>query len=234
MRPVNLLPQDQRRHASRETGGKAGYAVLGVLAVLLAMVAAYVLTSNQVTDKQNKAAAAKAAADRLEAEAAQRANYTDFAQIAQMRLASVAGVAETRFDWERLMREVARIMPEGGWLQSTDASVTGAADAGTASTATSTTATPTAGPVSPSATFVGCAPDQSDVARMMVRLRELHRVTDVSLNESAQESVSEPATVDTCGTYYKFDVTVTFTPTAPLAEAPRGATHVPASLGGGS
>jgi hypothetical protein len=69
---------------------------------------------------------------------------------------------------------------------------------------------------------------------MMVRLRELHRVGDVSLKESAQESVSQPATVDSCGTYYKFDLTITFSPTAPITEAPRGATRVPASLGGGS
>lgn len=232
MRPVNLLPQDQRRRAPRESGGKGAYAVVGVLAVLLAMVVAYVLSANQVTDRENETAAASAEADRLEAEAAEQANYTDFAQIAQTRLASVSGVAETRFDWERLMRELSRIMPAGSWLQSTDASVTGVTDS--SGTSTSTTATTTAGPASPSATLVGCTPDQSDVARMMVRLRQLHRVEDVSLNESLQESDSQAATVDNCGRFYKFDLTVTFSPTAPASEAPRGATNVPASLGGGS
>jgi Tfp pilus assembly protein PilN len=228
MRPINLIPQEQRRRTPTE-GGKGAYALLGVLAVMLAMVAGYVLSSNQVTERENEAAAAAAEAERLEAEAAKRVNYTDFAQIAQTRLLSVAGVAQTRFDWERLMREVARIMPEGSWLQSAEASATGTA--AEAESSTSTTVTSTAGP---SATFVGCTPDQSDVARMMVRMRQMHRVADVALNESGREASAQPATVDNCGTFYTFDLTVTFDPTEPSNASPRGAARVPASLGGGS
>jgi hypothetical protein len=40
--------------------------------------------------------------------------------------------------------------------------------------------------------------------------------------------------VDNCGSLYKFDITVSFSPTAPARERPRGADRVPASLGGGS
>jgi Tfp pilus assembly protein PilN len=228
VRPVNLLPQDQRRPAG-EGAGKGAYIVCGVLALMLAMVAAYVLTSNNVTEHENQAAAVRAEADRLEAEVAAQANYTDFADIAQQRLTSVTGVAETRFDWERLMREVSRVMPEGSWLQATDASVTGDPN--------STTVAPTgpvAAPAGPYASFVGCTPDQSDVAQIMVRLRQLHRVEDVKLKESSQEAVDGDATVDNCGALYKFDVAVTFAPTEPLSEAPRGSERVPASLGGGS
>ena len=229
MKPVNLLPDDQRRGASGGRGGKGAYIVCGVLAAMLAMVAAYVLTSNDVTERKNQAAVVRAEADRLEAQAAAQANYTDFADIAQQRLTSVAGVALTRFDWERLMREVSRVMPEGSWLQATDASVTGdpnntsVAPAGTAAT-----------PTGPYASFVGCTPDQSDVAQIMVRLRQLHRVENVKLNESTQEAVDGEATVDNCGALYKFDVGVTFSPTAPASAAPRGSERVPASLGGGS
>ena len=232
MRPVNLIPQDQRRRVREETDGKGAYIALGVLAALLALVVAYVLSSNQVTERKNETAAKSAEADRLEAKAVKQANYTDFADVAQTRLTAVAGVAETRFDWERLMREVSLIMPEGSWVQSTDASVLGdpTATATTAPTATTTVAAPPA----PEATFVGCTPHQTDVARMMVRLRQMHRVTDVALNESAQQETTQPATVDNCGRYYKFDVTVTFSSTEPASERPRGATRVPASLGGGS
>jgi hypothetical protein len=72
---------------------------------------------------------------------------------------------------------------------------------------------------------------------MMVRLRKLYRVDDVTLNESTQEAIAGEevqTTLENCGRYYKFDLTVTFSPTPPASEAPRGATRVPASLGGGS
>jgi Tfp pilus assembly protein PilN len=231
MRPVNLIPQEQRRRVREESTGKGAYAALAVLGALLALVVAYVLTSNQVTERKNETAAVSAEADRLEAKAAKQANFTDFSEIAKTRLVAVAGVAESRFDWERLMREVSLLMPEGSWLQTTEASVSGDP---TATTTTPTATDPTAVAASPAATFVGCTPRQSDVARMMVRLRQMHRVADVELNESTREVASEPATVDNCGTHYKFDLTVTFNPTEPATEAPRGATRVPVSLGGGS
>jgi Tfp pilus assembly protein PilN len=231
MRPVNLIPQEQRRRTPSEGSGRRAYAAVGLLAALLALVAAYVLTSNKVTERQNQTAAASAEADRLEAEAGKAANYTDFAQVAATRLQAVAGVARTRFDWERFMRELSLIMPEGTWLQSADASATGdtegGAQAATAASSTSTAAGPTAN-------LVGCTPRPPDVARMMVRLRQLHRVSDVSLNESSRELGSTPATADSCGSLYTFDLTVSFDQTEPGNEAPRGAKRVPVSLGGGS
>lgn len=232
MKAVNLVPQDQRRRAPSESTGKGAYAVLGLLTVVLLMAVAYVLSANQATERQSQAAAARAEATRLEALAAERNSFADFAQVAQTRLASVAGVAESRFDWERLIRELARIVPEGSWLQSADASVLGDPTAGATATATSTTSA--ALPVGPSANLVGCTPDQSDVARMMVRLRQVHRVSEVTLNESAQELGGGAASVDNCGSLYKYDLTVSFEVTPPTPEAPRGATRVPASLGGGS
>jgi len=231
VRPVNLIPQGQRQRSPRDGGGKGAYVLLGTLGVLLVMVVAYVLVSNTVTKRQDKAAAAGVEADRLEAQAAAANSYANFAQIAQTRLQSVAGVAQTRFDWERFMRELSLVMPEGSWLQSTDASVTGELEGSSSSTSASTAAS-TSG--TPMANLVGCTPHQSDVARMMVRLRELYRVTDVTLNESTQEQAGQPATVDSCGSHYKFDLNVSFAAGRPSTEAPRGAARVPAALGGGS
>jgi Tfp pilus assembly protein PilN len=228
MRPVNLLPQEQRRRTPREGSGKTAYAALGVLALLLAMVVAYVLTSNSVTERKNDAEAARVEADRLEAEAAQKDNFTDFAQIAQTRMQSVADAARGRFDWERLMRELSRVLPEGSWLHATDASTT----PDSSDPVPDPAAAPA--PTGPTANLVGCVPEQSDTARMMVRLRQMHRVEDVELASSAQESPTEKPTFDNCGSSYKFDLTVTFSATSPASDAPRGATRVPASLGGGS
>jgi Tfp pilus assembly protein PilN len=234
VRPVNLIPREHRRREPRATGGVGAYAVIGVLALLLAMVAAYVLTTNKVTERQNDAAAASSEADRLQAQAARKTSYTDFAQVAVARTQAVSTVAKTRFDWERFMRELSLVMPEGSWLQTTDASVTGdlASAGGSTSTSSSTTSSATAG--APAANLVGCTPHQSDVARMMVRLREANRVTDVSLNESAQEQANQRPAPDTCGRFYKFDITVNFSATEPGTEAPRGERRVPAALGGGS
>ena len=230
MKAVNLIPSEQRRaKASGERSG-ASYVVLGVLAVLLVMAVAYVLTANGVNDKTSKAAAAKQEADALEAQAAQLDSFTDFASVKEQRLAAVVAAAQTRFDWERLMRELARVMPAGSWLQETQASVLGDPSAAASPTAATTTTTTPAGP---SATFVGCTPKQSEVAKILVRLRSLHRVVDVELNESLKEQGVQDVTVDSCGPLYKFDVTVTFAP-ATEGEAPRGSDSVPASLGGGS
>ena len=133
------------------------------------------------------------------------------------------------------MRELSLIMPEGSWLQSTDASLAGDPALAAQTAQAGTTATQTAAPAAPSANLVGCTPRQSDVARMMVRLRQLHRVEDVSLNESSQEAQGAAGHRRQLRfTFYKFDLTVTFGLQAPAGETPRGATRVPASLGGGS
>jgi Tfp pilus assembly protein PilN len=229
MKAVNLIPNDQRRaQASGENSGSA-YVVLGVLVVLLVMAVAYVMTSNSANDSASKAQKAKHEANALEAQVSELGSYTDFASIKEQRLTAVRMAAETRFDWERLMREISRVMPSGSWLQTTNASV-----AGDPNVAAVASATPTvAGPTSPSANFVGCTPKQSEVAKILVRLRSMHRVTDVELNESLREQEVAEVTTDSCGTLYKFDVTVTFAP-ADLAETPRGSDSVPASLGGGS
>ena len=125
MKPVNLLPQDARRaQASGERSGSA-YVIVGVLGALLLMVLGYVVVSNQVTTKTNRAAAAEARATALESQAAQKNAFTDFATIKNQRLLSVSSIAATRFDWERFMRELAHIMPEKSWIQTADASTTG-------------------------------------------------------------------------------------------------------------
>jgi Tfp pilus assembly protein PilN len=239
MRPVNLLPEQHRpRRGTGERQGSA-YVALGVLGALFLCVLVYALTASQVGSRQSEAANVKREATEAEAKLAALGRYGNFAQIKQTRATSVKALAGARFDWERLMRELAHVLPEGTWLTEVEASVspdpeaTKAAAAGAAS--------------GPSAKIAGCAPRQPDVARLMVRLRGMHRVTEVTLKESAAEEQSPAAgqaaagpTASTggadagCGDLYGFDLTVTFeaAPATPADAA--GATRVPASLGGGS
>jgi Tfp pilus assembly protein PilN len=222
MRPVNLLPESQRQRAPGARSGSS-YVVVGVLATLLVLVAAYVVTANQVTSRNNDAAAAGAEADRLEAQIGALGPFGNFAQTLQVRATSVRQLASSRFDWERLMLELARVLPDGGWLKTAEASTTGETDSSSSSLSAS----------GPQLNLVGCTPKQSDVAALMLRLRRLHRVEDVTLNESTREESGAPATLDSCGQLYQFDLNVAFATTY-TDEAPKGRTNVPASLGGGS
>ena len=233
MKPVNLIPQDQRRRVASEGGGNGATIALGVLAALLAMVVVYVLTSNTITERKDDSKAASAEADRLEAQASQEANYTDFAQIAQTRMQSVAGVAATRFDWERFMRELSHMMPEGSWLQSADASTLGDPTTGASQPSPSTPATPAAG--TPAANLIGCTPDQDDVAQHDgAAARALPRGRRPAQRVGRGQLATRTPSVESCGELYTFNLTVKFSAAEPSREAPRGSNSVPASLGGGS
>jgi Tfp pilus assembly protein PilN len=233
VKPVNLIPQDQRRRGPSDSSGKGAPIALGVLAALLLMVVGYVLTSNTITERKDETKATSAEADRVEAQAARQNSYADFADIAKTRMQSVSDVASTRFDWERFMRELSRIMPADSWLQSADASVTGQPESG-GSTPSGPTTPATAAAPQPAATLIGCTPGQDDVAGMMVRLGQLYRVDDVKLNESTKGGADQDASLSNCGKGYTFNLTVEFTAATPSREAPLGTNSVPASLGGGS
>ena len=231
MKAVNLIPSEHRRATPSGNGSGGAYAVLGVLTVLLVMAVAYVMTSNSVNDSQGKAAQARQEAAAAKGESERLGSFSDFASIKDQRLASVMAAAQTRFDWERFMRELSRVMPKGSWVHTTNASVVGDTTGGSPTGTASTTSTTLTGP---KANLVGCTPRQSEVARMMVRLEQMYRVTDVTLNESAQESAGGVTSLQNCGDLFKFDLTVSFSPVEPANEAPKGETRVPASLGGGS
>lgn len=230
MKPVNLLP-DRHRRGPRQgamTGG--AYAVVGVLAVLLAMAVAYTLTANQVKSRTAEAAKVRQEADRAEAEARSKASFGSFAQIKETRLASVKQLAAGRFDWERWLRELSAIMPKGSWLSEASASTT----TGESGQPGAAGADPTASG-KPTATLKGCTRRQGDVATLMVRLRQVYLVEDVTLTESAKGDDASAATVNSCGRLYTFDLLVTFKAAAPTGkEAPQGRNAVPAALGGGS
>ena len=243
MRPVNLLPEQHRR-SQGPADGRGGQVFLGVLGALVVMAALYAVFTNQVNSKKTNAAEARAEAKQLSAKVDALGEFGDFAQIKQNRLASVRSLADVRFDWERLMREVSRVVPRSSWLQEANASVTGELDSSSGSSSpSSSSSSSSSSPASssssatagqPAANLVGCAPRQSEVAKLMVRLRRLYRATDVTLNESGQDEGTSGASLDSCGRYVKFDVTVAFGAPATTGEGPGERKNVPASLGGGS
>ena len=242
MRPVNLLPE---RHRPRQPtgGGAAAYVLLGVLGALLVAALLYVHVANQVTTRNDDATRLRGEAQALEARAASLRPYAEFAELRRTRLDSVRGLAAGRFDWERLVRETARVLPSSVWLTGAEAKLDPAAG-GAAS------GTPPAGGTSgqltgPGMTLAGCSRTQRDVAKTMVRLRRLHFAGDVELTRSSRPDsggsggASGSAGSSGCGESrgrenLAFQVSVTFAPETLAAGIERGQARVPASLGGGA
>lgn len=248
MRAVNLLPSDQRRSGAGAGGGRASYVVLGALAAVLVGIGAYVLTANQVTDRRAQLAQAGAEATSLERQAAAFKPYREFAQLSQTRVQTVADLARSRFDWERAMRELARALPGDVWLTSLVGTVKPGVNIEGGASQGATGSIRSALPV-PAIEMVGCTEGQSQVSRVMARLRTLQGVQRVSLASSEKtESQSGSATTDGGSSgdcrngdarFPQFQIVVFFdapkTPTGAGAAAPADAAPgggVPASTGG--
>lgn len=181
MRPVNLIPPDLRRgdHAPLRTGALV-YIVLGALVLVLAGVTMLVLTDNKISDRKAQVvqlrredAAAKARAERLAA-------YTRFQAMSEQRLATVTSLANSRFDWERVMRELALVLPKNVWLVSLDASASpGGGSGGVGGGGLS-------GAVQgPSLELSGCTTGQDAVAGFVTALKDIDGVTRVGLESSS-------------------------------------------------
>jgi Tfp pilus assembly protein PilN len=223
VRPVNLLPA--RFRPARATGERAGigYVAIGILAALFVMVLLYVVTNNGIDDAKQKTAKATAEQQVAQARIGQLQAYGDFASMKAARESAVKQVAEARFDYERVMREVALVLPHDSYLTSFSS-----APAGTGTDTTSTAAPASTGPT---VTMAGCAPSHKGVAKVIVRLRQIHNVTDVNLASSTKGTATSPASGTTTGNVCK--VAWTGSVSFNAETAPTTPTPVPARLGGG-
>ena len=254
MKAVNLLPEKHRPRKPTGGQGKSGYVLLGVLGAVLVGVLVYVLTLNSINSSKTQITEATVEAARLNDQANSLGPYGDFAKIKAERVASVKQLAQGRFDYERMVRELAHVLPDDVWLVNASASSVGdpgatpgtAGAAAPAPTAPGAAAVPGAGP---SLKLQGCARDQGQVAVTLVRLRELEGATDVSLahstagdDGSTTGSSSTPSTGtsstggdQSCGETggkpnYSFEANVTFVPQTSSSEPG----NVPRRLGGGA
>lgn len=232
MKPVNLLPARYRPAVASGGGRGSAYVLLGALCVLLVSAVAYALTLNQVTQADNELARLRVETTDAEARAVALGDFGEFAQLKAARVASVRELADARFDWERLARELARVLPEDVWITELQASAESAEAAPAAGAAA-----PGSAPLGPTLSIGGCAPGQEAVASTLVRLRKLHRAQEVVLSESRRGTSSGSAgggDEGGCGSRHTWAAVVEFAPAAELAPDPRNERRVPARLGGGS
>ncbi|HKN95318.1 MAG TPA: hypothetical protein VJU60_13365 [Thermoleophilaceae bacterium] len=235
MRPVNLLPQSARPYVATGKAGGGSYVLIGVLAALVIAVAAYVVTTNKITSSKDAVTKAQSETAAAQAKVADLQKYGDFTSVAAARVQDVTELAVNRIDYERLLRETSRVLPNGVWLTALDAESAG--DASSSSTATSSTSSTTTA-AGPSVHLLGCAPSQDSVATTLVRLRAIHGSADVQLNDSGRALKLGPSAQGSsggsgdCGNNYAFDILVNLSnEVTGFGDAGQ---KVPSDLGGGS
>lgn len=185
MRPVNLIPPEDRRgdKAPLRTGPLA-YVVVAVLAVALLGVTLVVLTTNQISDRKAEKASLEGQVQQAQAEADRLDSFVSFASLQEAREQTVASLATSRFDWERVLRELAIVIPSDVWLTNLDAKASQEASAD-ASTGSASSSEDIQGP---SLDIQGCAAGHDAVARFLAALRDVDGVTRAAVLRSDRQT----------------------------------------------
>jgi Tfp pilus assembly protein PilN len=196
MKAINLLPPDLRGTpkgtapkaavAPDEPGGIGAFVVLGALAVCVVAIAAYVLTTNTVKDREAQLEAATAHAAATTKRVNQLKPYADFQAMAETRIQTVKDLASSRFDWEQALRDISRAIPADVTLTSLN---------GTISSETGGSSGIRSAIAAPAIELKGCTSGQKQVATLLSRLRNVDGVTRVSLGKSLKpEATAIPTT----------------------------------------
>jgi Tfp pilus assembly protein PilN len=244
VRPVNLNPPEERggdRAALRT--GSISYLILAALALGVVAVTVLVLTTNTISDRKTEVAEleGREAAARSEAESLRA--FAEFAALSEARAQTVTSLAQSRFDWERVLRELALVIPDNVWL----VQLSGAAspDVQVEDAAEVSAGTNIAGPA---LSMVGCATSHEAVASFLQALKDIDGVTRVGIGKSerASDESASPTAEDSgangedCRTrdfITRFDVVAAFDEVvvppveagAPAAPAPTSESTPPAN-----
>ena len=180
MRPVNLIPPEERPGERRPMrGGPLAYIVVGALAAAVIGVAVLAITDNQISDSKAEIVKLEDEKSAVEARAQALDAYTQFHALREQRVATISSLADSRFDWQRVMHEFALVLPPDVWLTS----LSGSASPQSTAEGTSSVAMRSEIP-GPALELVGCATSQDAVAGFVQALKEIDGVTRVGVESS--------------------------------------------------
>ena len=200
MRPVNLIPGDQRRTGQAALGAsQLSYALIAGLVLVLGAVTILVLTGNKISDHKSEIATLQARKTAADQRAQEFQPYTDFASLEQTRQATVTQLAQSRFDWERVLRELAIVIPGDVWLTSLNGSVSSDSAAASGSSGAGADSL-SSGVTGPTLTISGCATDERAVASFLAALRDIDGVTRVGLQSTTRSDAASASGGSSSGT----------------------------------
>lgn len=179
MRPVNLIPKDARADGGRSRVGSVSFVIVGALVLALIGAILLGLTSKQVSDRETEVANLEAELQEVTARAQSLAAFRQFRDLHEARLATVSSLAQSRFDWERVLNELALVIPTDVWLIELTGTVSPAVqiDGGAEIQVRDTVQ-------GPALELIGCATGQDAVAGFVADLEDIDGVTRVGVSSS--------------------------------------------------
>ncbi len=194
MRPVNLIPKEERLGTRRPMrSGPTAYIVVGALVAALLGVTALVVTGDRIDDTKAEIVQIEDEVAAAAEKASELAAYAQFQDVREQRVATVTSLADSRFDWERVMRELALVLPDDVLLTALTASASPAvAPAGGANVSLRGLVP------GPALTLSGCAGGQEGVAGFVQAAKDIDGVTRVAVPSSSQDE-GQGAETDSAG-----------------------------------
>ena len=157
--------------------GALVYLVVGAFVAVLIGVTSLVLVGNTIEERKVELGQLEKEDAKAVAEAQRLAPYVQFQRFSEQRLLTVNSLADSRFDWERVMRELALILPSNVWLVKLEGSA--APGAGGSDSGGLRASVP-----GPALQLEGCAEGQEGVAAFVTALKDIDGVTRVAVESS--------------------------------------------------
>jgi Tfp pilus assembly protein PilN len=195
MRPVNLIPPEERVGGRKPLrSGPLAYIVVGALAAAVSAITALLGTESKVNHRKAEVTQLESEQASITAKAQALSAYTQISTEREQRLATLTSLADSRFDWARILHELSLVMPADVQLTS----LSGSAAPGV-STAGGGGIAMRAQIAGPALEMVGCASGQVSVAAFIEALKDIDGVTRVGVQGSSV-SGGESGNATTSGT----------------------------------
>ena len=207
MRAVNLLPRDLE--SNRDFGGRTPLLVAagGIAAVTAAAVVLFMSASASVSDQNSQLDSLEAAIASVPSPNQPAAAPAGITQERADRVAALSAALTFRVPLDRLLRELAYVLPEDAWL-------TGLTAAGSPSAAVATS--PAAATTVQGVTIQGATYSHASVARVLARFGAIPALDNVRLTASARIEPAAPQPGQKVSKTKKQRTVVTFTIAADL------------------
>jgi Tfp pilus assembly protein PilN len=185
VRPVNLIPAEERRgeQAPLRTGALV-YLVVGAFVAILVGVTAMVLMGNKIADRETEVTQLQREDAVVSAQARRLASYTQFRTLSEQRVQTISSLADSRFDWERVMRELSLVLPSDVWLVDLTATAAPGVSIGGSGGGSSGASGLRSSISGPALELNGCASGQQAVAGFVTSLKDIDGVTRVGVQSS--------------------------------------------------